>query len=94
MDEHGAIDLMQHLEADLDDENGTDPDDVAIEGWMMELAQRQTVGNGWLSQRVTVGQDVRRVKELVVPEPADCAGLVIGAYNSLAELRLVKAMKL
>ena len=41
-----------------------------------------------------VGQDVRRVKEFVVPEPADCAGLVIGAYNSLAELRLVKAMKL
>jgi len=58
MPKHRPVDFFQHVEAHGDLEVGRDADEVAVEGGMVELAQRETVGNDWLPQGMAVREDV------------------------------------
>ena len=54
---HRPVDFFQHVEAHGDLEVGRDADEVAIEGGVVELAEREAVGNdrlprGWPSGRM------------------------------------------
>jgi hypothetical protein len=90
--EHRAVDLLEHVEADLDLEVGCDADDVGIEGRVMQLAQREAVGNHWLSQGMAVGQDMGSVQQLVMAEPADGTALTVGTEHTLAKAALVQTL--
>lgn len=47
VDQHGAVLLVHHLIAKLDDVVGRDPQQVRVEGGVVECAQGQAVGNHW-----------------------------------------------
>jgi hypothetical protein len=56
--EHRPVDLREDVEAHGDFEVGRDADEVAIEGGVVELAERQAVGNDRLTEGMAVGEDV------------------------------------
>ena len=55
-----------YVGADLHDEVLADPDNVLVEGGVMQLAEREAVRDGRFPERVDVRNDVRRVEELLV----------------------------
>ena len=73
--EHRPIDFFQDIDAHDDLEVGRDADQVAVEGGVVELAERQAVGNDRLSQGMAVREDVSGFQQLVMAEPADGAAL-------------------
>ena len=62
--EHRAVLLGEDVTADLDDQIGSDAKDVAVEGGVVDLAQRQAVRHYPLAERVGVRNDVRGVEQL------------------------------
>jgi len=56
--EHRPVDLFQDVEAHGDPEVGRDADEVAVEGGVVELAEREAVGNDRLAQGMAVGEAV------------------------------------
>jgi len=57
MPKHRPVDFFQHVEAHGDLEVGRDADEVAVEGGVVELAEREAVENdrlprGWPSVRM------------------------------------------
>ncbi len=66
-------DTAQHVEAHGDLEVGRDADEIAVEGGVVELAEREAVGNDRLPQRMAVGEDVSGFQQLAMAEPADGA---------------------
>ena len=56
--EHRPVDFLQHIEAHGDLEVGRDADEVAVEGGVVELAEREAIGNDRLAQGMAVGEDV------------------------------------
>jgi len=91
--EHRAVDLLQDVEAHSDLEVGRDADEVAVEGGVMELAEREAVGNDRLPQGMAVGEDVGGFQQLVMADSADGAALLIGAEHALAKAPLVQALR-
>ena len=73
MAQHGSVLFEENLRSYLDDEIGTDPEDVRVKGRVMKLAEGETVGHDWQTERMAVGEDVRRVEEPGVLEVADTA---------------------
>src|SRR5438876_11706455 len=55
---HRPVDFLQHVEAHGDLEVGRDADEVAVEGGVVKLAEREAVRNHRLSQGMTVREDV------------------------------------
>ena len=90
MPKHRPVDFFQHVEAHGDLEVGRDADEVAVEGGVVELAERETVGNDRLPQGMAVGEDVGGFQQLIMAEPADGAALLIGAEHALAKTPLVQ----
>jgi hypothetical protein len=56
--EHRPVDLCEDVEAHGDFEVGRDADEVAVEGGVVELAERQAVGKDRLAQGMAVGEAV------------------------------------
>jgi hypothetical protein len=91
--EHRAVDLLEDVRTDLQDQVGTDSDDVRVERRVVELAQRQTIGHDRLAQRVPIGQNVGRVKQLRMVQPAHGACLPVRTQHAYAEVCLVQALQ-
>src|SRR5439155_4724725 len=89
---HRPVDFLQHVEAHGDLEIGRDADEVAVEGGVVELAERKSVGNDRLPKGMAVREDVRGFQQLVMAEPADGAALLVGAEHALAKAPLVQAL--
>src|SRR2546426_4249282 len=89
---HRPVDFVQHVEAHGDLEVGRDADEVAVEGGVVELAEREAVGNARLPQGMAVREDVSGFQQLVMAEPADGAALLVGAEHALAKAPLVQAL--
>ena len=68
--EHGAVDFAKDVLANLNDEVGSDPDEVGIERCVMQLAQRDPVRDHRVATRLAVGDDVRSVEQFLVAELA------------------------
>ena len=83
--------FSQQIGAHLHDVVGSNAEEVAVEGGVMELAQRQPVRDGWFSL-VGVGHDVRGVEQLRVPETAEGALAPVGVEDALPKRALVEAL--
>jgi hypothetical protein len=87
---HRPIDFLKDVVSDLDDEVGTDPDDVTVESRVVELAHGHAVGDQRVTPRMGVGQDVGGVEQLDVVQSAHGARLLIGKEHPLAEGELME----
>ena len=90
--ERRAVLLLEHLPADVHRIIGADAEDVRVVGGVVDLAERQTVLDDRLAAIIRVGDDVRRIKELDVRQPADSAPARVGVDDDIAEGTLVEPM--
>ena len=88
--EHRPVRLAQDIEPEVHHEIRADAQDVAIEGRMVELAERDAIGDDGFSPRVAVWQGVGRLEQLPVSKPADRASLLIRPQHPLPEHLLVR----
>lgn len=92
VDERGTISLFEDVSPDLDDAVRADTDEVAIEGHVMELAQRQSITNEGGTLGFRVGHYVRCIEQLLVPEPAQRALVPVRLEDSLPERSLMESL--
>ncbi len=85
MDEHGTIVLVENVASDVHDKVWANPDQVLIEGGMVQLAEGKPVRHHGHSQRIRVGDDVGGIQQLLMPEAAKCASLTVRPENSRPE---------
>ena len=58
----------------------------------MDLAEGETVLNYWDASNFVVGNDVRRIEELRMPQPADRTLAAIGVNDDVTKSALVEAL--
>jgi hypothetical protein len=75
--EHWPVRLPQNIQPKIYHEIRADAEDVSIEGRVVKQAERYSVGHDRLASWIAVGQDVGRLEQLQVPEPANRASLLI-----------------
>jgi len=90
--EHRPVDLLQHVEAHRDLEVGRDADDVGVERGVMQLAEREAVGNHRLVEQVNIRKGVGGLQQRVMAEPTDGAALLVGTEHALTKAPLVQAL--
>lgn len=89
MQKHWAIPFFEDVSAHFDDEIRPHADQLLIEGSVMELAERERVGDFRFSRWIRVRNDMRRVEEFSVPQAAQRTALSIRSKNAPPELFLV-----
>jgi hypothetical protein len=90
--EHRAIDLGEHVTPHLHHMVGPDPDDVRVEGGVVQLAEGKPVGHDSSSLWMAVRQDVGCVEELrVLSQTTDGASHAVGLKHSRPKTGLVHA---
>ena len=87
--QHRTIMLLHDVVPDFDDLVGSDADDVVIESGMVDLAERQSVLHDGQPLRVSIWQDVCRVQQGHVTQPADGALAIIRLDDLSSEQGLV-----
>lgn len=92
VDQHRPVDLVEDIAPHLHHVVGAHAQDVAVEGGVVQLAERQSVRDDRLPERVRVGQDVRGVQEFAVTQTAHGARLPVGGQDTLPEADLVQAL--
>jgi hypothetical protein len=90
--EHRAVDLVHEVSIDLHDVVGGDPEQLAVIGGVVDLAEAEPVRDDGVSAVLPIADDVRRVEQVGVLEKADGAAPVVGADHASAELWLVQAL--
>src|SRR5204862_2479746 len=83
--QHRTVDLFQYIKPHLDTVIGIHSDDVAIERSVMKLAERETIRYLRLALRVAIRDDVCGFKQLLMPQPANRAVLLVGSKDALTE---------
>ena len=89
--QHRAVSLVENIAPDFNDTIRTDPDEVGVKRGVVQLTERQAVGDHRLPTRVTVRKNVSGFEQFVMTKSADGAALLIGAQHALAETALVEA---
>lgn len=89
VDEHRPVRVVSNILTDFNDTIWPDPDQILVEGRVVESAQRDAILNSWLAQRMGVWHDVRRFEQLVSLESTDGAVVQIGADHALPKRCLV-----
>lgn len=72
--QHRAIDLIKQALGDVDNPIRRDPEQVAIVGQVVDRAQRDPVDNGRRAQRIAIVDDVRRLQQRCLSQPAEAPG--------------------
>ena len=91
MYQRGTVRLAEQVVTHLHDVVGPDTEEVAIEGGVMELAERQAVRHDGFPL-IGVGQHMSGVQQLRVPEPAECTLLPVGGEDALSKRALVQPL--
>ncbi len=65
--QHGAVLFLEDVEAQIDFEVGGDPEDIFVESSVMQLAKRETIWNHGFAFGVPVWEDVRGIKQFLMP---------------------------
>jgi len=78
--QHRPVDLLQQVCPDLDDEVGSYPENMAVVGRVMDLAESQAVTYGGDSRFLTIRDDMGSVKQYTVSQTVQLAPSVQGAY--------------
>ena len=73
MQEHRAVLFLENRRPHFDPVLGSDGQEVPVVSGVVELAQRQPVGNDGLAVGLRISDDVRRVEQFLVPQPAQRA---------------------
>jgi hypothetical protein len=89
--EHWPVDLLQDVEPDVDFQVGRHAEDVPVECRVVQRAQRESVRHDRPPARMPVGQDMGRIEELLVSEPADRASLAVRLQDTHPEPTLMEA---
>ena len=84
--------FLQQILPDFDDIVLPNPNELAIERRVMELAERESVGHDWITARLPIRDYVSRIQQLLVPNPAERALLPIGMQHAFPEALLVQAL--
>ncbi len=71
MDQHGTVDLIEHVATDLDVQVGADTENVSVERRMMQATEREAIRYVWAALRMAVLEYVGRLQELGMTEAAD-----------------------
>ena len=79
----GAIAFTQDVDSELDRQIRADAEEVSVERRVMQTAQSQPVGKHRFAAGMTIRQDVRRVEQFSMTEPADRTLGLIGLQNPL-----------
>jgi hypothetical protein len=89
MEEHGTIFLHQNVLPHFHDKVGSYPEEVPIEGGVVDLAKRESARDLRLTARVLVRENVSRIQQFLVRKPANCTALTIGADDPLSKTFLM-----
>ncbi len=92
VEEHGAIGFAQHIGPDLHHIVRTDAEKKLVEGGMMEFAKGDAVFDDGISAGLVVWNDVGRIEQLAVPQPAQSALISVSGQHPLPESPLMKPM--
>jgi len=92
VNQHGSILLTHNVTPDLNNIVRSYAQEEAVEGCVMQLAKRHTVGNCRFAAHISVRNDMCRIQQLCMFEFAECALLVVGSQNSFPECCLMKAL--
>ena len=92
MPEHGTVALLENLSADMHRVVRAYPQDVAVIGGMVNLAEGETVLHDRGASIIGVGNDVGGIQELGVPQPTDRASAVVRGDDDVPKGALVKAL--
>jgi hypothetical protein len=87
--QHGSVFLGENVAPDFDDKIRTKANDVAVECCVVDLAQRESVRHDRLAQWISVTDNVGRVEEIVLAQPANGARSAIGGKHAGPEASLV-----
>ena len=88
---HGAVLFFENVFADADEVIGRYPDEVAVEGGVVQLAEGDAVCDYRLSFGGVVGDDVGGIEKFTVSQLAEGALGGVGVENSFPEASLVKS---
>ena len=88
--EHRAVDLVEQTPRDVDDAAGIDAEEVSVVGKMVDRAQRDAVDDDRGAARIAVVDDVRRLQQRCLAQPADRAARGVRAQHCGAEAVLMQ----
>ena len=89
-DQHWAVVFLEDRWPNLDDVVRSHGKEEAIEGSVVELAQREAVADDRLALGIAVGGDVRGVEQFEVPKATEGAPVLVGTEDSFAERHLMQ----
>lgn len=92
VNQHRAILLVEYIATNLDDVVRRDSDHVLVEGGVVEGAQCDAVPYRRHTVRIRVGHDVSRIEELIAPQAADRAVMLVRPHNAFPKLALVQPL--
>jgi hypothetical protein len=90
--EHRPVDFVREASVDLHLVPGGGPEEVPVMGGVVDRAECQPVGHHGTSAILGVTDDVRRNRQLGVPEAAHCTRARVGVQDLLAKDRLMEAL--
>jgi hypothetical protein len=90
--QHRTVLVLEEARRDVDTEIRCDPDEVLVEGAMVDRAEAEPIRHDRRARLLRVGDDVRGVEEPHLLQPADRAAVRVRGENGAAELRLVDAL--
>jgi hypothetical protein len=92
LEQRAIVELQQPL-GDVDALIGVDPNQMVVEGGMVDLGKGDAVGDDRLTERLMgVGHDVGGVEEVIIRQVADGAAMVVGGEHAVPEGRLVQPL--
>jgi hypothetical protein len=86
--EHWAVDLLEQATRDVNGQVGAYADQLGVERGVVELAQRQSIGNDRIPLRCPIGNDVSSVEQLGMVQTAHGAALAARAEHAGWKRRL------
>lgn len=92
VDQDGPVLFTEHVRANLDDEIGPDAEEVRVERSVVELAERQPVGDDRVTPWMAIPQDASGVEPLLVTKPADGTPARTGAQHARTKLVRMHAL--
>ena len=91
--EQGTVVEHQEPLRDVHPTVGVDADQVVVEGGVVDLRQRDAIGDDRLAEQlVRVGDDVGGVEEVIVGQVADRAPVIVGGEHQVPEGGLMQPL--
>lgn len=91
-DQHRAIMFVEDRSTDLDRVVGADREEEAVEGRVVELAERHAIADQRFALGIPVGDDVSGVEQFLMSQAAKGAPLLVRPDDALTEDHLMNAL--